>query len=119
LDINPKAIAKAKELFQNQQTFLFNQQGIAILYKDTFFDVVILIATMKHIIQFEDCKPLYDELNHVSCFVMVIEVESKENKMEKLVGEWEFYNSNWEEGLAKNFNSSIQTVREASDFLGL
>jgi ubiquinone/menaquinone biosynthesis C-methylase UbiE len=70
LDINPKAIAKAKELFPNQHTFLLNQQGIAIPYEDKFFDVVILIATMKHI-RFEDRKPLYDELNRVPRFVMV------------------------------------------------
>jgi hypothetical protein len=58
-DINPKAIVKVKELFSDQHTFLVNQQGIVILYKDKLFDMVILIATMmKQHVRFEDRNPL-------------------------------------------------------------
>ena len=91
--------------------------GLTIDYPDKYFDLVIVIATIKHV-RYEDRAVVYSELNRVSNHVLLVEADEKGQNMQSMMG-WTFYNSNFAKEFEDNFHESIQVVREAGDILGL
>lgn len=115
MDINEEAIKVAEKIFPS---IVFKAgDGITIPYPDKHFDVVIMIATIKHV-RYEDRAATYGELNRVADYALVIEADEKEQNVQEMMG-WKFYNSNFAKEFEDNFDSAIKIVREGGDILGL
>mmetsp|Transcript_25659 Transcript_25659/g.54008 ORF Transcript_25659/g.54008 Transcript_25659/m.54008 type:complete len:212 (-) Transcript_25659:179-814(-) len=115
VDINDEAIKTAKRRFPR---FSFQVgDGLTIPYDDKYFDVVLVMATMKHV-RYEDRDAIYAEINRVADHALVIEADEKEQNVQEMMG-WKFYNSNFAEEFDKNFDACVKVVREGGDILGL
>ena len=115
LDINEEALNFAKGRFQ-ALTFQVGD-GVTLPYVDKHFDVVICIATIKHV-RYEDRDGIYAELNRVADYALLIEADEKEQNTQEMMG-WKFYNSNFAEEFEKNFGKAVKIVREGGDILCL
>ena len=115
VDINEEAIKFAKQRYPSY-TFQAGD-GMTIPYPEKHFDVVICIATIKHV-RHEDRKAVYSELNRVAKYVLMIEADETEEKKQEFRG-WTFYNSNFGKEFAANFGKPVKVVREAGDILGM
>ncbi|KAL7473840.1 hypothetical protein ACHAXS_014360 [Conticribra weissflogii] len=115
VDINDEAIKTAKERFPG---FLFQVgDGLTIPYDDKYFDVILVMATIKHV-RYEDRDAVYAEINRVADYALVVEADEKEQKVQEMMG-WNFYNSNFAMEFEKNFSVCVKVVREGGDILGL
>eukprot|EP00565_Helicotheca_tamesis_P002751 CAMPEP_0185731602 /NCGR_PEP_ID=MMETSP1171-20130828/13467_1 /TAXON_ID=374046 /ORGANISM="Helicotheca tamensis, Strain CCMP826" /LENGTH=224 /DNA_ID=CAMNT_0028400905 /DNA_START=140 /DNA_END=814 /DNA_ORIENTATION=+ len=116
IDINPKAIETASKQFPSYKFTVSN--GLSIPhYPDKYFDVVIVIATMKHVL-YQDRDQVYKELNRVADYALVIEADKSRREVEEFQG-WKFYHSNFEQELNENFGGAVKVVKEGGDILGL
>lgn len=91
--------------------------GMSIDFPDKYFDLVIVIATIKHV-RYEDRSSVYAELNRVAEYALLIEADEKDRNTQSMMG-WTFYNSHFEKEFEENFEESITVVQEAGDILGL
>mmetsp|Transcript_6870 Transcript_6870/g.15002 ORF Transcript_6870/g.15002 Transcript_6870/m.15002 type:complete len:257 (+) Transcript_6870:76-846(+) len=115
LDINEDAIKDAQKRFPSR--VFKGGDGLTIPYPDKHFDVVICIATIKHV-RYEDRAAVYAELNRVADYALLIEADEKEQKTQETMG-WTFYNSNFSQEFEDNFATEVKVVREGGDILGL
>ncbi|SMF64498.1 class I SAM-dependent methyltransferase [Pseudobacteriovorax antillogorgiicola] len=114
IDINPKAIDRATEGYPNLNFLAYD--GAHFPFTDKYFDVVFMSAVAKHI-RYEDREGFYDEIKRVARYLIVIEVDAKEKKLEKF-SDWTFYHSNFEEEFNRYFR--LQSLsREGGDMLGV
>ncbi|KAL3783524.1 hypothetical protein HJC23_009489 [Cyclotella cryptica] len=115
VDINEEAILYSSQKFPS---FTFKVcDGLTLEYPDKYFDLVIVIATIKHV-RYEDRSSVYSELNRVAEYVLLIEADETEERTQIMMG-WTFYNSNFAKEFSDKFAQSVKVVREAGDILGL
>lgn len=115
VDINDEAINVARQNFP-QYNFKVSD-GMSIDYPDKYFDLVIVVATMKHV-RYEDRSSVYAELNRVAEYALLIEADEKDQNTQSMMG-WTFYNSHFEKEFEKSFEERVTVAREAGDILGL
>lgn len=115
VDINDEAVEGASRRYPE---FNFKVcDGLTIDYPDKYFDLVIVIATIKHV-RYEDRSAVYAELNRVADHALLIEADEKERNIQSMMG-WQFYNSHFAQEFEDNFDGRVKVVREAGDILGL
>jgi ubiquinone/menaquinone biosynthesis C-methylase UbiE len=115
LDINDEAIKLARTKYPDYQFKVCD--GLSIDYPDKYFDLIFVIATIKHV-RYEDREAVYAEINRVADHVLFIEADEKEQHIQSMMG-WSFYNSNFAKEFEDNFGKRVKIVREAGDILGL
>jgi ubiquinone/menaquinone biosynthesis C-methylase UbiE len=115
VDINDEAIKVASKNFPAYHFKVCD--GLTIDYPDKYFDLVIVIATIKHV-RYEDRYTVYNELNRVADYALLIEADEKERSTKSMMG-WTFYNSSFGQEFNDNFEHSVKIIREAGDILGL
>ena len=115
VDINDEAIKVACKSFPAYRFKVCD--GLTIDFPDKYFDLIIVIATIKHV-RYEDRCAVYAELNRVADYALLIEANEKEQSTKHMMG-WTFYNSNFGEEFDDNFERSVKIIQEAGDILGL
>ena len=115
IDINEEAIKFSKSKYPGL-TFGLGD-GTTIQYPDKYFDLVIVIAVVKHV-RYGDRAKVYAELNRVAKHALLIEADEKDQKVQEHQG-WKFYNSNFASEFEQNFLKPIKVLHESGDVLGL